>query len=96
MCAGLEAGRLTAAAPELAGDATFARALLALPVEAQVGLGPYRWRSLGVEPRLAAQLSAVLLRDRFTYDAATQRETTLHQPAPVAFQTALGVAVHLF
>ncbi len=96
LCAGVEAGRLTATAPELSGDQSFARGLLALPVEGRLGLGPYRWRSVGFEPSVGAQISAVLLRDRFTYDGATRREITLHQPAPVAFQTALGLAAHFF
>ncbi len=96
LCTGIEAGRLTATAPELAGERAFARALFALPFEGQLGLGPYRWGSIGFEPRATAQIAVLLTRDRFAYDAATKRETTLHQPAPAAFQTSAGIALHFF
>ncbi len=96
LCTGVDAGRLTATAPELSGDRLFARAHLAVPVEGQFGLGPYRWGALGLEPRLTAQLATPLVRDRFTYDDAAKRETTLHQAAPVTFQTSAGIAAHFF
>lgn len=47
-----------------------------------------------LEPVVAAQLAAILRRDRFTYRDRTLQERTLLQPAPVAFQATFGVALH--
>lgn len=94
-CAGVDAGRLTAQSSSLsrASESTFLVSVLA---EARFG---YRLRTRGkieVEPFLAAQIAALLKRDRFTYRDQSGSEQTLLQPAPIAVQTSLGVAVHFF
>jgi|GEM_PF-2322299 len=92
-CAGADAARLHAT------TANFTRAsetgfLLDVLAEMRLGYGLRASRGLVLEPVFAAQVSAALRRDRFTYRDGTAVVRTLLEPAPVAFQASLGLVVH--
>jgi hypothetical protein len=92
-CGGVEAGRLHSTSIVLT-RASETAVFLDVFVEGRLG---YRFARAGdfiIEPVLAAQIAAVLRRDRFTYRDRAGQERTLLQPAPVAFQASLGLAVH--
>lgn len=94
MCAGAEVGRLHADVPRVtrSSDQIF---LVNVVGEARLGYvfgrGP-----IFVEPLIAANVGAVLQRDLFTFRNRDGQEATLLQPAPIAVQGAIGVAVHFF
>jgi hypothetical protein len=96
LCGGLDAGRLGTESTSFSRTSN-ATAVLGVLAEARFG---YRFgRPLGpfvVEPVLAAQVSAIIKRDRFTYRDEAGRELTLLKPAPLAIQGSLGVALHFF
>jgi len=95
-CSGLDVSRLVAASNDLT-RASDSSVVLALGLEMRLG---YRFSlgNLSIEPFVAPQISAILRRDRFTYRDPTagsgDRQLTLLQPAVVAFQSTLGIAVH--
>lgn len=92
-CVGLDVGRIQARSEGLTG-ASESSVIAGILGEARLGYRlPLGDRAL-VEPSLAAQLSAVVRRDRFIYRDPSGRELTLLLPAPVAVQTSFGVAVH--
>ncbi|MEA2748196.1 MAG: hypothetical protein QOI41_2339 [Myxococcales bacterium] len=92
-CGGLDGGLLHSTSIALTRTSETAVFFDAF-VEARVG---YRIPGAGdfiIEPLFAAQIAAVLRRDRFTFRDRDGRELTLLQPAPAAFQASIGVAVH--
>lgn len=96
LCGGFDAGRLATESTSFSRTSN-ATAVLGVLAEARFG---YRFgRPLGpfvAEPVLAAQVSAILRRDRFTYRDEAGRELTLLKPAPLAIQGSFGVALHFF
>lgn len=96
LCGGIDAGRL---ATESTSFSRTSNATLVLGVLAEARFGYRFGRPLGpfvFEPVLAAQVSAILRRDRFTYRDEAGRELTLLKPAPLAIQASIGVALHFF
>jgi hypothetical protein len=94
-CAGVDVGRLHADVPRVTrtSDQTW---LTNIVGEARVGYRLGRWGPFVVEPVIAANVAALLERDRFTYVNRLGERATLHQPAPVAVQGAIGLVVHFF
>lgn len=92
-CGGADAGQVRARSVELTRGSETAP-LLDVFAEGRLGYRSQGRGPLAVEPFLAAQVAALLRRDRFTYRDESGRELVLLQPAPVAFQLAVGVAVH--
>ena len=98
LCTGLSGGWLSASAPSISGSSKgTTRTLFDVPIEARgsLDLGSFA-RSIRVEAVLAAQLAVLLQRDQFTFENRMGREVPLFRPAPVAFASSLGVAVHFF
>ncbi len=94
-CAGVDAGILRARSSGLSRTSESSM-LLGVLAEGRFG---YRLRARGnlsIEPFLAAQVAFLLERPHFTYRDQAGREQTLLEPAPVAVQSSLGVAVHFF
>lgn len=94
LCAGVDGGRLHVDAPTLTQGSDTSRLLLDVLAEARAGYPLGTLGNLRFEAVLAAQIAAVLRRDRFTYRDRSGRELTLLQPAPVLFQGSFGLAVH--
>jgi hypothetical protein len=95
LCGGFDAGRLATESASFTRSSN-ATAVVGVLAEARFG---YRFAGPGgtsVEPILAAQISAIVRRDRFTYRDEAGRELTLLRPAPLAIQASIGVAVHFF
>lgn len=92
-CGGAEGSRIAARSADLTipSKSTVAAAILG---EARLGYRLPLQNRVFLEPYLAPQASAVVRRDRFTYRDPSGRERTLLLPAPAAFQTTFGVAVH--
>lgn len=94
-CGGVDVGRVQARSEDLTQTAKSSLILGALG-EIRLGhrieLGP----GVTLEPGIAGQASSVLRRDRFTYRGLAGQELTLLLPAPVAWQTSVGAAVHFW
>ena len=92
-CGGAEVSRIEARSTNLTtpSESTIAAAVLG---EVRLGYRIGLRDQLILEPYLAPQVSALLRRDRFTYRDPSGRERTLLLPAPAAFQTSFGIAVH--
>ncbi len=98
LCTGLSGGWLSASAPSIISSSKgTTRTLFDVPFEARgsLDLGSFA-RGIRVEAVLAAQLAVLLQRDQFTFENRMGREVPLFRPAPVAFASSLGVAVHFF
>jgi len=98
LCTGLSGGWLSASAPSISSSSRgTTRPLVDVPLEARgsVDLGSFA-RGVRFEAVLAAQLAVLLQRDQFTFENRMGREVPLHRPAPVAFASSLGLAVHFF
>ena len=94
-CVGVDVGRIQARSEGLT-RASESSVIAGVLGEARLGYRlPLGERAL-VEPSVAAQVSAVVRRDRFIYRDPSGRELTLLLPAPGAVQTSFGVAVHFF
>lgn len=96
LCAGFDGGLLRTESTAFTRTSNATAVLGAL---AEVRFGFRFERPLGpfvVEPVLAAQVSAILKRDRFTYRDEAGRQLTLLRPAPLALQGSLGVVLHFF
>ncbi|AKU98862.1 hypothetical protein AKJ09_05526 [Labilithrix luteola] len=93
-CAGGEVGRLHADVPRVTRSSD---QVLLVNLVGEVRLGYVFGRGpILVEPLVAANVAAVLQRDLFTFRNRDGQEATLLQPAPIAVQGAVGVAVHFF
>jgi hypothetical protein len=92
-CGGVDAGRLHSTSMALTRTSEEG-VFFDLFLEGRVGYRVAGAGNLIIEPLFAAQIAAVLRRDRFTYRDRTGQELTLLQPAPVAFQASIGLAVH--
>jgi hypothetical protein len=92
-CGGLEAARLHSSSLALTRSSENG-VLLDTFVEGRLGYRLVSDGNLVIEPVIAAQFAAVFRRDRFTYRDRSGLERTLLQPAPVAVQASIGVAVH--
>lgn len=92
-CGGIDGGRLHSTSSVLT-RASESALLLDVFAEGRLGYRVAASENLLIEPVVAAQVAAVLRRDRFTYRDRTGQELILLQPAPAAFQATFGVAVH--
>jgi hypothetical protein len=92
-CGGADVSRLGTRSVDLT-RASESSLLVAVLGEARLGYRLTVHGNVALEPVIAAQISALLRRDRFTYRDGTGRELTLLEPAPAAFQASFGVAVH--
>lgn len=95
-CVGFDAARLHSSSIDLTRGSE-SGAIIDVLAEARFGVRfptAEKGRGLVLEPVVAAQVAGMLRRDRFTYRDRTLQERTLLQPAPVAFQASLGIAVH--
>lgn len=92
-CSGADVSRLKTRSVDLT-RASETSVLVAVLGEARLGYRLAVRGNVSLEPVIAAQITALLRRDRFTYRDVTGRERTLLEPAPAAFQASFGVAVH--
>ncbi|AKU96432.1 hypothetical protein AKJ09_03096 [Labilithrix luteola] len=94
LCTGIDGGRLHANAPNLTAGTDVSRLLLDIPLEGRIGLRVGKLGKLDFEPFLAAQIAAVLRRDRFTYRDPSGEQLTLLRPSLIAAQGGIGLVVH--
>ena len=92
-CLGADGSRLLAKSIELTGPAQ-SGTVLGVLAEGRFG---YLFPTEGgatFEPVAAVQVAGLVRRDRFLYRDFAGEERILLQPAPVALQGSLGIAVH--
>ncbi len=94
-CLGADGARLHARSSDLTRGSETGY-LVDVLAEATLGYRLVRTKTLLVEPRVSAQIAALVRRDRFLYRDYTGQSRILLEPAPAAFQGSVGVAVHFF